>query len=292
MPTILVFYRNLHPKAASLMRETTLHSEEVFVDGIGVQERMEPGMIDRVVGTDGYLFMYFYDRVQIQDETGTHWHAPGRLILWHPSDGHYYGSQEQPWKHSWIHLCGKEMPILLDMSPIPRNLVLEFAYPEVFEKSLLSIYEELEGPWPADSVVIRNLTENLIRQVQRVVSNDPTQEGVSRRMRAVKRHIDMHYNESFTLKSLAHIVHMSVSHLCSEFRACFGCAPIEYRTRLRLHQACHFLTDYNLQVSEVATRVGYSDVYYFSKHFKKRYGMSPSKLRREIRESTSKASGS
>ena len=58
--SILVFYRNLHAKAAGLLRESTLRAGSVYVDGLGVQERMEPCLINRAqrnrrLSADGFL---------------------------------------------------------------------------------------------------------------------------------------------------------------------------------------------------------------------------------------------
>ena len=104
---------------------------------------------------------------------------------------------------------------------------------------------------------------------------------VPERMRAVKRYLDTHYNQPFTLEVLARVGRLSVSHLASEFRTHFGCAPIEYRTRLRMQHACRFLRDTSLRVSEVASLVGYADVYFFSRHFKSHHGVSPREFRRQ-----------
>lgn len=281
MQSIVVFYRNLHKKAARMLRESTLQPGSVFVDGLGVQERMEPCLIRRTNGTDGYLLMCFNDPVLIHDKTGTNWHPPGSLILWHPEELHCYGNESEPWNHSWIHLCGDDVPALVAKYPIPKNQIFPFSFPELFDKELLDIYEELEGLWPSDSMLIRNLVENLFLRVQRALLNDFPKTPVPERIRAVKKYIDTHYNQPFTLETLARVGHLSASHLSAEFRTCFGCPPIEFRTRLRMQHACRFLKDTSLRVSEIASLVGYTDVYYFSKHFKTHYGESPNKFRKQ-----------
>ncbi|MGD9126723.1 MAG: AraC family transcriptional regulator [Planctomycetia bacterium] len=281
MQSIVVFYRNLHEKAAGMLRESTLQSGPVFVDGLGIQERMEPCLIQRTEGTDGYLLMCFNDPVVIHDQTGTNWHPPGSFILWHPEELHRYGNETESWNHSWIHLCGEEVPALLEKNPIPKNQCLPFSFPELFDRELLGIYEELEGIWWADSNLIKNLVENLFFRMRRALLNNPSETPVPERMRAVKKYIETHYNQPFTLETLARIGHLSISHLSAEFRACFGCPPIEFRTRLRMQQACRFLRDTSLRVSEIASLVGYSELYYFSTHFKKHYGMSPGKFRKQ-----------
>jgi AraC family transcriptional regulator, arabinose operon regulatory protein len=279
--SILVFYRNLHAKAAGLLRESTLRAGSVCVDGLGVQERMEPCLINRARGTDGFLLMGFYDTVVIRDRTGTAEYPPGRLILWHPEEPHFYGNEATAWNHSWIHLCGKDVPALLEKNPIPRNQVLPLSFSELFDEALLGIYEELEGLWPADGILIKNLVENLFRRVLRALFDDRSREPVPERLRAVKRHIDTHYNQPFSLEDLARVGRLSVSHLSASFRACFGLPPIEYRTRLRMQHACRFLRDTNLRISEIASLVGYRDVYYFSKHFKAYHGESPREFRQK-----------
>jgi AraC-like DNA-binding protein len=279
--SILVFYRNLHEKAARLLRESALRPGAVYVDGLGVQERMEPCLINRARGTDGYLLMCFYDPVMILDRTGVHEYPPGRLIFWHPDDPHYYGNQNAVWNHSWIHLCGKDVPVLLEKNPIPRNQVFAFSFPGLLDESLLGIYEELEGLWPADGILIKNLVENLFRRILRVLFEGPSKTPAPERMRAVKQYIDTHYNQPFTLEELTHVGRLSVSHLSAEFRAFFGFPPIEYRTHLRMQHAGRFLRDTNLRISEIASLVGYGDVYFFSKHFKTHCGASPREFRRQ-----------
>ena len=289
MQSIVVFYRNLHAKAAGMLRQSTLQPGPVFVDGLGVKETMEPCLVHRANGTDGYLLMCFNDPVVIHDSSGTNQHPAGSLILWHPYERHCYGNESEPWNHSWIHLCGDDVPALVEETSIPKNQVLPFAFPNLFDEGLMDIYEELEGIWPADQGLIKNLVENLFRRVGRALLDNPPEAPVPERMRAVKRYIDTHYNQPFSLDTLAQVGRMSVSHLSAEFRACFGCPPIEFRTQLRMQHACRFLKDTSLRISEIAALVGYSDVYYFSKHFKAHHGTCPREFRKKINESVREA---
>ncbi len=63
------------------------------------------------------------------------------------------------------------------------------------------------------------------------------------------------------------------------FKKEIGVTPLEYMTRLRMKKACVLLTaqganDYS--VAEIARLCGYDDALYFSRVFKKVYGVSPS----------------
>jgi two-component system response regulator YesN len=47
-----------------------------------------------------------------------------------------------------------------------------------------------------------------------------------------------------------------------------------------MREAAYLLHDRNLNVTEIARRVGYAEIFHFSKLFKKRFGRSPRETRR------------
>ncbi|MBE7041889.1 MAG: helix-turn-helix domain-containing protein [Ruminococcaceae bacterium] len=59
------------------------------------------------------------------------------------------------------------------------------------------------------------------------------------------------------------------------FRKMYGITPTQYIIELRLNAAAELLSEGILSVGEVAEAVGFSDVYYFSKLFKKHFLSSP-----------------
>ena len=50
--------------------------------------------------------------------------------------------------------------------------------------------------------------------------------------------------------------------------------------RIRMRNARRLLDETNLKISEVASKTGYSDYNYFTKIFKKEYGMTPRDYRK------------
>ncbi|MEA2068622.1 MAG: AraC family transcriptional regulator, partial [Verrucomicrobiota bacterium] len=109
------------------------------------------------------------------------------------------------------------------------------------------------------------------------------QEGASlfvpAKIRQVKQYLDQHTRQSITLRQLAEKADLSVPHLCAGFRRCFGDSPINYLIGLRLQQARYLLLDRSFGIGEIARRVGYEDIYHFSKLFKKQFGCSPRAMR-------------
>ena len=85
---------------------------------------------------------------------------------------------------------------------------------------------------------------------------------------------------------------LSVDAICSAFKisrvnlystlnTAFGTTPAEYVKKCRLEEACRLLRLTDMKITEVADSVGISDYNYFSKLFKKSYGMSPRQYRKD-----------
>ncbi|MCB0166075.1 MAG: helix-turn-helix transcriptional regulator, partial [Anaerolineae bacterium] len=65
------------------------------------------------------------------------------------------------------------------------------------------------------------------------------------------------------------------------FKKKTGYAPIDYFIRLKIQKACELLETTDQQVSEIGHSLGYPDIYYFSRLFKKVVGLSPRQYRAE-----------
>jgi len=95
--------------------------------------------------------------------------------------------------------------------------------------------------------------------------------------------IDSNYSRiDMSLNLVADTIGVNASYLSNIFKKEKGCSLSKYLTQTRLEQAKKYLTEYpDKTLIEIAESIGYSDVYYFSKNFKKYYGISPSKYQEE-----------
>lgn len=92
-------------------------------------------------------------------------------------------------------------------------------------------------------------------------------------------YMDEHYMENLTARRIAEALHYSAAYLTALFRSETGLTMNEALTERRMRAAAELLRTTDLRVYEVAQRVGYADVKYFSQLFKRAYGMQPSEYR-------------
>lgn len=88
-----------------------------------------------------------------------------------------------------------------------------------------------------------------------------------------------HYREQITVSVLAKIANMSESNFYAAFKKHIGNSPIAYLNNYRLSIAADRLILTNQTISEIGYSVGIIDALYFSKLFKKTYGIPPTKYR-------------
>ncbi|WP_163193471.1 AraC family transcriptional regulator [Clostridium thermarum] len=97
----------------------------------------------------------------------------------------------------------------------------------------------------------------------------------ARKVDKVINYMTEHYMENITLQELAEYTKISPSYLGNIFKKVTGKSTIEYLINIRINKAKSLLKD-GVTVSETSKLVGFNDIFYFSKAFKKHEGISPS----------------
>lgn len=250
------------------------------VNGIGIREPMRPGLVHRPRGTGDHLLMFFPDPVRIETGGRSLRQAGAAAMLWDDGRGHCYGDPDGPWGHSWIHAKGSLVRELVLACDLPFDQPFAIAGLEGIDLALCHLYDELVNP-AADEVIAHNLFHCLLREIRRARPENAPARPVPPGILEVKAYLDAHFTHTVTLADLARRARLSIPHFCSEFKRCYGSSAVEYTIARRLQLAAYYLRDRNLRVREVAERVGYSDLCYFSRLFKRRFGRSPRQLREQ-----------
>ncbi|MFD2331036.1 helix-turn-helix domain-containing protein [Cohnella sp. GCM10020058] len=95
-----------------------------------------------------------------------------------------------------------------------------------------------------------------------------------------RRFIHAHYMQSLSLHALAERHGLSAKSFSYLFRKHTGVFPIDYLIQHRMKRAQELLTMSDACIKQIAASVGYEDALYFSRLYKKHFGMAPSQSRR------------
>lgn len=90
-----------------------------------------------------------------------------------------------------------------------------------------------------------------------------------------RSHMEEHYADELTMDQLAGIAELSPKYFAEVFRKAYGLSAMEYLTQIRLNKAKQLILGTGGRLRDVAHQVGYKDEFYFSRRFKKEFGLSP-----------------
>ena len=123
----------------------------------------------------------------------------------------------------------------------------------------------------------RNTYEELISSISS--SKKETRKEIYRRVLLGKFFIDKNFNRKIEVDEIAKNAFMSEFHFFRSFKEVLGITPHQYLLSIRLVKAYEELTNSEKFINEIAVNCGFSDIYSFSKAFKKFFGYSPSIVR-------------
>lgn len=176
-------------------------------------------------------------------------------------------------QHLYVHFCGKVADEVLKKAGFDRSAVIPNTAGEakrIFE-SLMRCYRL------GDEITAAG---NLLRLIALLSPKPQSQQNVgSRLILSEAEFISSHYSEEIDLDKCAERCGFSRSRFTHLFTEILGVSPYRYQQKFRLEQACELLCSSTLPISEVAESVGFEDALYFSRLFKKRFGVTPSEYR-------------
>ncbi|WP_261300588.1 response regulator transcription factor [Paenibacillus andongensis] len=101
---------------------------------------------------------------------------------------------------------------------------------------------------------------------------------------AVRHYIELSFVEPITLESIAGQFFVSKEHLSRTFKQEIGSTVMDHIITLRVEKARQLLQNPTTSIKSAAEAVGYSDLTYFHRIFKKITGLTPGQIRNDSRE--------
>lgn len=209
---------------------------------------------------------------------------PGELFLMPEGVRQSYSYiSDQPFQKYWCHFSAKVGDInlfkILELShvctKVDRDVVKELfsgltmyaksdaVYAHLLAKSkLMELFCYFIMNIDLDEITFNNLTS--IEKLTNILS-----------------YIDLNIDRNFSIQELAEISCTHPNYFIRLFKQQMGVPPIQYITRKKIEKAKELLSSTPSSVSEIADQLGFNDLFYFSKQFKKNVGLTPTEFRKK-----------
>ncbi|MEW6131046.1 MAG: AraC family transcriptional regulator [Acidobacteriota bacterium] len=150
----------------------------------------------------------------------------------------------------------------------------------------LVLKAEMESGYPCGQLYFDSLAVSVATRLLRYYSSMtlPQQKYngrlPERKLRQVLAYIEDHLSADLSLRELAEIAGLSVSHFKNLFRESVGLTAHQYLIRRRVERAKTLLTDGKLSISQIAFETGFAHQSHLARHMRRLLGVSPKALRR------------
>lgn len=208
--------------------------------------------------------------------------AEGTCFFLFPEMWHRYKPDlDSGWEEYWVGFKGQYPDLLMKT---------HFFHPDApfldvgLDESLLVLFQRLleivQNARPGYHQIITGVTLEMLALIHTLSqhkrrSGDLTRELIEKAMFFMRESLD----KPVSMQALARELPMGYSKFRKAFKTVTGFSPHEYHLALRMERARELLSSTNLTINEVAYQTGFDSAYYFSKFFKKKSGVSPSRFR-------------
>jgi len=205
---------------------------------------------------------------------------PGELFA-------YEADAEEPWSYAWVGFNGSMAGSLLRTLGItPDRPIVSGA-----DERILGYYESMRKALQSEDLhrladlecsgYLRMLLAELGKKNQVSVGDEEARMSDSeKRMRYAAEYLNTQYSQPISIESLSDELGYHRVYFSNLFKRFTGKSPKQFLVDVRMEQAEHLLLSTALSVEQIAGSVGYGDSLYFSKHFQRWSGESPTAYRR------------
>lgn len=147
------------------------------------------------------------------------------------------------------------------------------------------ILQEIKTPFEKNNQARLDIQAGwLALELKRITGDISRKDTLPEPVKAAKAIFDSCFDETIDLQELTGSLYVSHDYFRHIFKKSLGESPLNYLIRKRLEIACELLRITDQPIGKIAQQAGLNNVYYFSRLFRKRHGISPSEYRHNSRK--------
>jgi AraC-like DNA-binding protein len=202
----------------------------------------------------------------------------GDIFCLFPNQTHLFMTDPQsPLELFWLALDGKQTVSILNRLNLTAysfilNNMINREIKDVLDELKNHFIENIQDEEFKRSSIIHKLLHYISLQVKEKKLQPTTTNNWIQRS---KQYMDMHFTEELSVADVAKYIGIHRSHFTPSFVNEFGITPVQYLLSLKMKRAAEMISEHSFTITEIAYSLGYSDLYSFSRAFKKFYGVSP-----------------
>lgn len=191
----------------------------------------------------------------------------------------YTADRQEPWTYIWVGFTGEKAGAILKKTGLSeQNPVFHDERCAEYFMGMIGGRDE-ESKTDAEANALRILGELYLLFAHLTKKSCAQQQDDQSFSDKVADFIRSNIHSGISVSRLASDFGYNRSYFCERFKKEKGVSPQRYLIEYRMQTAVFLLKTTNLKVSDIARSVGYEDALLFSRLFKAKTGLSPSRIR-------------
>lgn len=213
----------------------------------------------------------------------------GDCVFINCMNAYEHTSSSDLWTLKWVHFYGTNVDAIYEkykerggkvVFKVPDPLIITSLIDEIHTIADSSSYlRDMEIHEKLSTLLLNIMKESWNKNLSETDS-DPSSEK-RKDIRFIREYIEENYEKDIKLDDLAEKYSISKYYLSHIFKEQYGTSVNNYVINMRITKAKHFLRFTDLTTTEIASRVGYDDVNYFIRSFKKIENITPGEYRKK-----------
>jgi AraC-like DNA-binding protein len=217
-------------------------------------------------------------------EGATHTVLPGSLLLILPGMNHRYQPVfEIGWDEYWVGFKGDYFSHLVEKGILSRkHIFFEIGLDDHILTAFNRIFDEVRNQRPLYQL---KACSGIMSLMAEVLTYERRKEQPNYYQKIVKKAKYLMESNIYNAINLSHIsdqIGISSSRLNEIFKTYTAMTPYQYYIHIKIHKAESLLEQDDISVKEVAYKMGFEDQYYFSRLFKNKTGVTPSRWKKFV----------
>ena len=222
-------------------------------------------------------FLYEKNGKLLRGNSGDMLIIPRGEVVWHgPAP-----EMNEGFRNDWMYVSGDDFIELVKKYEIPIGTLFKVGGRHTLAHCIEKIKDEQaacrDGYKEMCELHIKEAIIKLHRAYKKEFNSEKDEKIKNLRIKLVD---DAQHD--WTLESMAEFCGYSPSHFSSLYSKMYGTSPISDLINIRLENSKMMLAYSSMSISEICDATGFSNIYYFSKCFKKNTSMSPSQYRKQF----------
>ena len=244
-----------------------------------------------------YIYYFVTDGELFFCEDGKEYRlSKGDCFLFEPNTWHY-GTADSVYQVYYLHfrhdgIAGMtEEAIWEDFISLPKHINIpdHFAFNNMIALLRKAIEYNKVPCEKGDNILSACAVQELLVTLSRVAQTSGKKKpniGAMQRIDEVIAYLNCHYREKLSGERIEKEVSYSFDYLNQLFRRCLDTTVFGMLEDIRMYHARKLVLTSEFSIKNIALEVGYTDESYFSKVFKKHYGLSPLQYKKHEIDST------